>query len=776
MVDTLFALVKQGFNVIPVNDNKKPVIPYWRKFQTDPIDDNTLKNLGEICKKSAAGIAVITGFNNIECIDFDNKKGNSPEIYKIVEEIISTGIPLYVENTKTNGVHILYRCDVVGKNQKLAGKLVGDEIEYFIETRGHGGYVIVAPSNGYVSFAGCDITNIPTITPEQRDDILAICKSYNTIKKKITKKHLNDFDVPVEFAKNILIEAGWKYAGKRDEYENYTRPNKSSGVSAGWDANGRWIVFTTQTVFENDRSYSPYEVVLYQKFNGNKSECDKFLAENGFAVKKVEFWTVTDKKVSIEEHKLVNFIANNNFAKYAYKTNNDTIYRYVKLDGHIVSFVTPTDITDFVYEYLKENAPDEVCNIFVKKIMHFQSNPFLSLIPTFNGKFVEDNRDKAFFFYTNCWVSVTDEGITSFSYSELEGYIWKTQIINRTYNFVPVDRNFSFFRFIRLIANDDIDRVNTIFTTIGYMLHRYKDPSLAKMIVLTDEGDADDDVFTPRGRSGKSLLFELALGKMRNLAKLDGKDFNFDRPFAFQTIDIDTNIVLIDDIKRNFKVESMFSKITNSLLVEKKGKTAYVIPFEQSPKFALTSNYPVYTDSVSAKSRIIIVELNNYFNEVRTPKSEFGEVFFTDWDTTKWNMFDTLILFCVQVYLKEGITEYQRINHETKEFLAMYGEEFVNWIRDFILEQSHDGMLNSIEFYVDDAIKSYNEYMRNLGSNNRNPMNIRKMKQGFKKLASLDGHQFKDKRVSKYKKHKIWINLNPKSIKDKTIDDFLEVE
>jgi hypothetical protein len=63
----------------------------------------------------------------------------------------------YSERTPSGGVHWLYRCDQVSGNLKLARRPATDEeltenradkIKVLIETRGEGGFVIVAPSNG----------------------------------------------------------------------------------------------------------------------------------------------------------------------------------------------------------------------------------------------------------------------------------------------------------------------------------------------------------------------------------------------------------------------------------------------------------------------------------------------------------------------------------------------------------------------------------------------------------------------------------------------------
>ncbi|MFB9640639.1 hypothetical protein ACFFR9_45195, partial [Streptomyces spiralis] len=92
----------------------------------------------------------------------------------------------YLETTPSGGVHLLYKVDgPVAKNTKLARRPGPvDEatgrptIEVLAETRGEGGWVVLAPSSGpthpsgkpWVLAAGGPAT-IPTISAEERDSL-----------------------------------------------------------------------------------------------------------------------------------------------------------------------------------------------------------------------------------------------------------------------------------------------------------------------------------------------------------------------------------------------------------------------------------------------------------------------------------------------------------------------------------------------------------------------------------------------------------------------------
>src|SRR5204863_7012750 len=81
----------------------------------------------------------------------------------------------YLEATPAGGRHLLYRCDKIEGNQKLATRSDGEKRQTLIETRGEGGLIIVAPSHGTVHPSGKPylllrggISSIRTILAHQR--------------------------------------------------------------------------------------------------------------------------------------------------------------------------------------------------------------------------------------------------------------------------------------------------------------------------------------------------------------------------------------------------------------------------------------------------------------------------------------------------------------------------------------------------------------------------------------------------------------------------------
>ena len=147
VIDELYSYT----NVLPVNANKEPLVLKWTHWQTERQEPTHILSMPW---DSAHGIAMIMGFNGLECIDVDLK--NDPQgtiVRDFLDKITDLGPDLlnklYCEWTPSGGIHIVYQCNTVGRSTVLARNKEGDPI---IETKGHGGYVVVAPTPGYKPF------------------------------------------------------------------------------------------------------------------------------------------------------------------------------------------------------------------------------------------------------------------------------------------------------------------------------------------------------------------------------------------------------------------------------------------------------------------------------------------------------------------------------------------------------------------------------------------------------------------------------------------------
>ena len=158
-----------------------------------------------------------------------------------------------------------------------------------------------------------------------------------------------------------------------------------------------------------------------------------------------------------------------------------------------------------------------------------------------------------------------------------------------------------------MISGEDSERYNSFKSVIGYLLHSFKTSANNKAIIFNDEKISDN----PNG--GRKGLFWNALAKMKRVASIDGKTFDFGKSFPYQTVSTDTQILVFDDVRKNFNFESLFSLITEGITLEYKGQDAIKLPVEHSPKLVITTNYTVGGVGGSHERRKFEVEMSGYF-------------------------------------------------------------------------------------------------------------------------------------------------------------------
>lgn len=390
-----------------------------------------------------------------------------------------------------------------------------------------------------------------------------------------------------------------------------------------------------------------------------------------------EFWEYNDKnKIKLSIHKFKYWLEQNGFYKF-YPSKQSSTYTFVHKNQNMLEETDEKRIKDFTLKYI-QNKPDigyAPFDLMAGNTGYFKFD-FLSMIDTINVNLKKDDKDNCYLYYKNCIVNVTKDNINTIDYLDVDSYIWKKQIIDREYN--PFDHHKSEFRkFVWLIAGQNIERYNSFKSVIGYLLHSYKTGAKNKAIIFNDETISDN----PNGRSGKGL-FCGSLKHMKKVATIDGKQFDFKKSFPYQTVQTDTQLLLFDDVKKNFDFESLFSVITEGITLEYKNQNPIQVAVEDSPKILITTNYTIGGVGGSHEARKHEVELSSYFNSRHTPDMEFGHMLFSDWDGDEWSRFDNYMIQCVQFYLKNGLIACPSKNLEIRKFIKETSSEFYEWVYD----------------------------------------------------------------------------------------------
>jgi len=384
------------------------------------------------------------------------------------------------------------------------------------------------------------------------------------------------------------------------------------------------------------------------------------------------FWDRNDRGVIKVVHvQFKQFLEDNGFYKYCPEGGKN--YIFVKVTNNLIDHTSEKEIKDFVLTHLLELDDIGVYNYFADNTRFFKEE-FLSLLSTIEIYFIADSKDSSYLYYKNCAIKISKDGVTTLDYLDLGGYVWKDHVIDRNFNLCSVTDKCDFKKFVSNINGGDPSRVKAMESTIGFLLHGYKNLSFCPAVILNDEVISDN----PEGGTGKGLLMS-ALSKMKKLVVIDGKSFAFERSFAYQLVSADTQILCFDDVRKHFDFERLFSVVTEGLTLEKKNKDAIKIPFSRSPKIAITTNYAIKGAGNSFARRKWELELHQYYTKEFTPLDEFGKLMFGDWNDDDWCEFDNYMILCLTNYLKTGLVKSKFVNLKIRQLSAETCHEFIEW-------------------------------------------------------------------------------------------------
>lgn len=313
----------EGLTFIPVNAMKQPVVKNWQN-STEKHDLSNCVAVGLVCGKPSG---------NIEVIDIDEKYSLDGNLFNTYKRLIHEVNPnllakMVVQKTKNGGYHLIYRCNTIVGNSKLANRpttdqekqetfqktydaevnkgkdhakatetaqksKINDKVRVLIETRGIGGQIVCYPSVGYQLIHG-DFYSITEITPEERDTLFTIARQFNQIVEefvapKIVAKKIkglsafDDYNNRADVV-SLLEKHGWQVVKRQGRKIIFLRPGQTTSQTSGnYDEDKRWFsVFTTSSEFEPEKAYLPYAVFAVLECNKDFTEASRKLYELGY--------------------------------------------------------------------------------------------------------------------------------------------------------------------------------------------------------------------------------------------------------------------------------------------------------------------------------------------------------------------------------------------------------------------------------------------------------------------------------------------------------------
>jgi len=403
------------------------------------------------------------------------------------------------------------------------------------------------------------------------------------------------------------------------------------------------------------------------------------------------FWYETKKKkdgvmfyeLNIDEKDMLSFYKERGIGNARLNEKN-ILFRKT---NNIIEEIEINDIRNMMFNEFIPELPQQISEHFDKKQLEnmllrginvYIQPAKLETLPVYNLNFFKDTLDISRFFFNNGFIEVTERGAAFKPYSEMTGCIWKKHILQHA---ITLEKsNSDFEQFIKNICTPakggpvDKDRYLSARQCIGYLLNSYNNPAYPKAVILSDGSLTD----TPEGGTGKGIFYQ-AISHMRKLKEIDGKTTDFTRAFCLQNIDMDTQLIVFEDVKRGFDFETFFSGITGGYSIEKKFEKQFKFNLADNPKTVITTNYAVRGSGNSHERRKFEFELYPYYSKAYTPEKDFGLLFDT-WNKQQWNDFYNFMFDCSKDYHFDGfIRPYSSDTLEMKKLIHSIGSEAVNF-------------------------------------------------------------------------------------------------
>lgn len=294
---------KAGMCVVPPKeDGTKAPIGAWLKYQQERP---TAQQIDAWYEDGREGIGLVCGAvsGNLTMLEAENE-----DIWELLQdnaesiglgELLSRIADGWMERTPGGGVHIYYRCEDCRGNKKLARRPSSEpgKIEVLLETRGEGGYTIIAPSSGrthprrvaYTLVSGGP-KSIATISAQDQQDLWQLCQTFDEVdvEKAEEPRYVgllrpgDDYNNRAGW-RDILEPHGWRFLFERGGVWYLRRPGKDRGVSAtvNWGGHDCLRNFSSSVPLDT-RMYSKFGAFTVLEHGGDFREAARSLARAGY--------------------------------------------------------------------------------------------------------------------------------------------------------------------------------------------------------------------------------------------------------------------------------------------------------------------------------------------------------------------------------------------------------------------------------------------------------------------------------------------------------------
>jgi hypothetical protein len=429
-----------------------------------------------------------------------------------------------------------------------------------------------------------------------------------------------------------------------------------------------------------------------------------------------EIYTKEGLKYFFNNAQAYEFLQANGFYQFENKNVRDGMM-FIHMNNNIISQADPEECRKFMQNFMKDRfLPIALKNMVYRSNQLGESS--LRGLEEIKLDFTDYDKQTQYLFFVNRTWKVTAAEIIELKPADVDRCVWEEEVIphkvtrkdapfkmsfdkdDNEYDIDVLNTNSDFFKFLinssRIhwrkelesstpstslrgtdseyfesnrynISGPRLDKaekweqkqhlINKIFS-IGYLLHRYKDPARPWCVFAMDNKITETG--ESHGRSGKSLCYRTIRYFMKSVT-LNGRNPKLtENPHVYDRVTEHTDYLLVDDADQYLNFGFFFNALQGDMEVNPKNNQSYEIPFEHVPKFCITSNFTLRNIDPSTEGRILYTVFSDYYH-VKTEgedytadftiRDDFGKNLFLDYTEEEWNDDFNFFAACLQFYL-----------------------------------------------------------------------------------------------------------------------------
>jgi hypothetical protein len=380
ILDAALAFTEAGCSVVPaMADGSKAPAGKWERWQAErPAAAQVTEWLGN---GRYDGFGVVCGAvsRGLEMLELEGRAVASGVHVAYRDALADHGlgelwrriVTGYAETSPAGGMHVLYRVTGTARGNTKLARTAGRDV--LIETRGEGGFTIVAPSGGRTHETGKPWQlqrggpgSIAVITEEERDALHAVASLLNRDPPRqepnppaasgtgsgAGDRPGDDYGERTGW-QGILAPHGWRVVRSfgGGEY-GWRRPGKDGArISATTREAGGLYVFSTSTPFDTETPYSKFGAYTVLNHGGDYSAAAAQLRRDGYGAPRERDDDAIDGLIAdTKQHERTKEDESSFVVSYSFVPTADPVMYHGVL-GDIVTAASPSTEADPVGVY-----------------------------------------------------------------------------------------------------------------------------------------------------------------------------------------------------------------------------------------------------------------------------------------------------------------------------------------------------------------------------------------------------------------------------------------